>query len=138
MSRFGSPALDILHHIFTSTDQDLRQSDYQNLLRHYHASLSTIVAKLGSDPLKLFTFDDLQRELKRFGAFGFLIGPMMQQMVMAEPNAVRDMTEYANDMENKTGDANFIGEMSAEREQKYVRRVNGILEDLVRFGYYWN
>lgn len=96
-----------------------------------------MVTRLGSDAQKLFTFDDLQRELKRFGLFGFLVGPMMQQIICADPKDIPDLDTYSETYDNSEAKANFVNEFGGETQRRYAERVNGIMSDLVDFGYYW-
>lgn len=115
----------------------MRSAEYENLLRHYHNALSTMVTKLGSDPAKLFTWDDLQGELKRFGLYGFLVGPLMAQVVMADASDIPNLDEYSEILANDSTQTNIFNDFADTAQKKYARRINGVLSDLVDFGYYW-
>lgn len=73
-----------------------------------------MVTALGSDPEQLFTFADLLDELKRCGAFGFLITPMLLQVSLLTTDDVNQ--ESANAM--------------------FAERYNGVVTDLVALGYH--
>lgn len=135
LSRYGSPAIDLLHNLFSSTDQALRQTDYQNLLRHYHNSLAGMITRLGSDPNQLFTFDNLLDEMKRFGLYACAISPFAQQVVMADsvPNLNECSQSLADDRSKRMRIVNDFGQAA---RQMYVKRINGIMSDLVNLGYY--
>lgn len=137
LCRYGSPTLDLYTHIFTSTERELRQPEYENLLKHYYNSLSTIVTKLGSDLDKLFTYDDLQHEMKRFAKFGFLIGTMMTQMITADADDISDLNEFSENISKNEGAVNMFNELSEKSQRLYVKRINDILGDLVDLGYSW-
>lgn len=135
--RYVSPAIDLLYNLFTSTDGPIRHSDYQNLLRHYHTSLSKTIQRLGSDPETLFSFDDLQNELKRFGRFAFLVSPLMLRIMLADPKDIRDYDELRSN-EEELKNIKSYGLSSADAEQAYGQRIKDVIGDLVDYGYYYN
>lgn len=73
LNRFGSPAMDILYTFFTCLTEEVRAKHYDELLQHYHESLSEMLAKLNCDVEKLFPFEALSEQLKRFGGFGAFV-----------------------------------------------------------------
>ncbi|XP_051169332.1 uncharacterized protein LOC127286792 [Leptopilina boulardi] len=70
LNRYGSPAMDILYTFFTCLTQEMRDKYYDELLHHYHDSLSQLLKKLNCDIEKLFPFDVLLEHLQRFGSYG--------------------------------------------------------------------
>lgn len=135
MCRYASPAIDLLYYLFIATDKALRANEYQNLLRHYHGSLSDTIRALGSDPDQLFTFDDLQSELKRFGKFAFLGTPIMLRIILADPKDIRnydDMKDIKEELNNKTN----YNVLDTNADAVYRERMNDIICDLVDYGYY--
>lgn len=105
--------MDIVYFIFTSTDKQLRAEHYKNLIRIYYKHLSQHLTRLGSNPEKLFTFNDLLDQLKRFGHYGLLMSTMLMPMITAK--AVLDPKEL-----------NIV----------YKNRMSDIIRDVVRLGYY--
>lgn len=92
-------------------------------MKIYYETLSKTVKLLGSNPAELFTFEDLNNELKTCGVYALLMGPMLLQIGLA-------------DLPDEAGGQGFNGRLSDEHQQKYDRRINEILEDVVRFGYH--
>lgn len=135
MCRYVSPVIDLLYNIFTSTDKALRDREYQNLLRCYHNSLSNTIQRLGSDPEQLFSFDDLQSELKRFGRFAFLISPLMVRIMLADPKDIRNYDDMKN-TEEELKTQKTHGFSSVEVEKAYAERINDVIGDLFSYGYY--
>lgn len=74
LARYSSPALDISFFIYSCTNQTLREAHYEDLLKTYHESLSDMLRNLGSDPEQLFSYSDLQKELREFARFGVGMG----------------------------------------------------------------
>lgn len=105
--KFASPVLDLFYNIFGSTESEFRQKEYQNLLQHYHKSLSKAIRRLGSDPELLFTYKDLENELLRFGKYPFLTGPMQIQMHVAKSQEIANLDEFCEGIV-KEGKIDFV------------------------------
>lgn len=94
----------------------MRDEHYMNLLRLYHETLSKTIEMLGSDPDKLFTFENLQNEMKRCGNYALLWAPA----VIAE--STRAMTDSES--------------AQKESQLRFDKRLDGLLEDITSLGYY--
>lgn len=138
LSRFCSPALDLLYNIFATTVKSTRDKEYKNWLKHYHQTLSENIRQLGSDPNKLFTYADLESQLKKFGRFAFFWGPMFTQINLADSDNIPDLDELSEEMNKDDGDIEFITKFDDERQKEYETRIRELLTDLVDYGYYWN
>lgn len=135
ISRFGSPALDLHYNLFSSTDKKLRDKEYQNLIKYYHQSLSDIVRKLGSDPNKVFPFDELQKSLKKAGKFAFVFSPILTQIMLADSKDIPDLDEMSAAM--STEDVEFVRGFDEKTQLYYNERMNDLMSDLIEYGYYW-
>lgn len=125
----------MLYNLFTSTDKKLRDEHYENLLKHYHSSLSEAIEAMGSDPKALFTFDDLQNELKRFGKFAFLSSPLLIRIMLADPKDIRNYDDLKPHEEELKRDQKYAA-LDENADLKYRDRINGVVGDLIRYGYY--
>lgn len=134
--RYMSPAVDLIYHIFTSTDKTLRDAEYMNLLRHYHNSLSQTIRKLGSDSDKLFTFDNLLSEMKKAGNIAFLLAPMILSVVLADPNQITNMDKMSDDMADGKQSQELITGLTDAAQIEYEKRLNDLVVDLVDLGYF--
>lgn len=133
--QYGSPAIDLHFNIFTSTDKELRDKDYDNMLRWYYESLSKIVKALGSNLDVLFTFDDLKQELKQSGNIIPVLVPMMLEVMQFDSNDV-NLDDAFNKMAEGDHESGF--RLSEQGQHEYVRRLNELFDDIVRLGYYRN
>ncbi|CAB3226318.1 unnamed protein product [Arctia plantaginis] len=70
MLRFGTPVLDLSVMIYTCTDQELRDKNYDELLHFYHDTLSSQIEDLGSDPQKIYPWPVFMEEIKKYSYFG--------------------------------------------------------------------
>lgn len=111
---YTSPVIDIMYLVFSASDRQLRAAYYDSVLRSYYDSLERMITALGSDPKELFTFADLQDELKRYGAFAFLVTPMLLQVSL---------------LTTDDGDQELANAMFAER-------YNDVVTDLIKLGYH--
>lgn len=126
--------MDLLYNIFACTDKTFRDQYYTKLLRTYYSSLSQIVRRLGSDPEQLFTFADLQEEMRKCGEFVLLIGPMVARFTTANIENVRDVDEYADALTNDE-DVDLFIKFDDETTAVYSKQVNEIVADLDAYGY---
>lgn len=104
------------------------------MLERYYNALAAMVIRLGSNPQKLFTFDDLQCEMKRLGLFGYIISPIMQELNFADASTIIDFDVYSENYEDKVA---FIDAFDGEPQRLYAERIKGIISDLVELGYCW-
>lgn len=133
MSRYTTPVLDIVYFIFTSTDKQLRTEQYENLIRIYYEHLSQHLTRLGSNPEKLFTFNDLLDQLKRFGRYGLVMATMLIPMVTTETKDIPNMDELSEQIHR--GDT-FDGTMIKEVNIAYKDRMSDVIRDTLSLGYY--
>lgn len=134
LSRYSPPVLDLLYNIFASTDQPFRAQHYDKLLKMYYDTLCNTVKKLGSDPNKLYTFKDLESQLKKYGEFALLCGPMIIQNKVANASNVGNLDDYAELVENGV-EADLITQYDEITQMQYDSLINGLVTDLVSYGY---
>lgn len=131
--RYGSPVLDILYYVFSATDKETRDKHYDNLLQLYYDALSKIVRRLGSDPDKLFTFNDLQDQLKICGKFVLIMPPLLLQIMMADANDVCNLDELSVRKDNGENiKVSLVTGINGKSKAEYIRRVKGLLDDVLR------
>lgn len=128
LSFYCSPAIDLLHFIFSATDEKLRGKEYEKLLRFYHYSLSQIVTKLGSDPAKLFSFEDLKQQLRNCGKYAFLQAPLLIKIMFFD----------SKDVPKSDGICEKENVIPSPKNDAYSKRIQGAIADLVGLGLYWN
>lgn len=134
---YASPVYDIFHNLFHSTDKALRDKEFDNLLTLYYETLYKTVQMLGSNRDDLFTFVNLKDELKRFGNYALIMGPLWilqtQQQAGAHEMFTDDMFDKAASEKNEPL---LLSNLRESGHEDYARRINGLLEDVVRMDYY--
>lgn len=133
---YVSPAYDIFHNIFNSTDKSLRDAEYDNLLTLYYETLSKTIRTLGSNPDELFTFANLKSELKRFGNYALIMGPLWVLETQQQPGSHEVFTDDMFDKPVGVKNEPALGSDLRENGQEFARRINELMEDVVRLGYY--
>lgn len=83
MSRYGSPAIDLLNFLGASTNDNVREHKRELLLNEYHASLTSTMAKLNCKT-KAPSFEELQRILKERGFYEVYSSFCVMPSVLAE------------------------------------------------------
>lgn len=134
LARYTPPVLDLLYNIFSSTDKEFRAKHYDELLETYHTSLCNMIEKLGSDPKKLYTMDDLKQQMRKYGAFALLCGPMLIQIKVARAQDIGNLDEYAK-LVNDGHEADLINGYDEDTQIEYEKLINGLVDDLVSYGY---
>lgn len=136
ISRYSSPALDLVYFLFSSTDKPLRDGYYTEVLQLYHKSLSTNLTKMGSDAGKLFSFDDLQGQLKEFGRYALIIAPMLLNIITTKPDDIPDLDNLAEEYKDKTIEESMKAFMNDSAVDKFNVRMRDVVQDILRLGYY--
>lgn len=134
IARYCSPVLDLLYNIFSGTDKKLREDHFETLLQTYYSSLSTNIRKLGSDPDKLYSYENFEMEMKKFGEFALLTGPMIIQIRVANAKDVRDLDDYAERVENGE-EADLLNEFDENTQKIFSEQINDLVTDLLRYEY---
>ncbi|XP_037036812.1 uncharacterized protein LOC119074641 [Bradysia coprophila] len=135
---YTTPAIDVLFSLFISTDKALRDTEYQNLLRLYYQTLSQTVKLLGSNPDKLFTFENLQSELKRVGSFVLLVAPFYKQLSHAKATELTNWNVMCDNVGQGGEQQELYTLLSEAGKRAYERTLNDVVGDVVRMGYYRN
>lgn len=137
LSHYSSPALDLLYNIFSSTDKEFRDKHYFKLLDAYYSSLSETIRKLGSDPNKLYSYENFRMQLRKFGEYALLMATMIISIRVAKANDVLNLDEFAELSENGK-DVELIHKFDGKTQKEYSELVNGIVTDLIKYGYIGN
>lgn len=133
ISRYTSPAIDLLFHFFSSTRKSLRDQNFTDLLNVYYSALSGTVRKLGSDPEKLFRYSDLLDEMKVCGKFAMIIGVSMIPFVVSDPDDIADMEDYSERFAK--GEKVSLFRSDTKPNSVYSIAVNEVVGDIIDYGF---
>ena len=90
---------------------------------------------MGSDPNKLFPFDALEDQLKRFAKYGVFIGIILVAIFTADPDSIPDLSEFSERVNKYEGAINDLLKVPEDKQDEFTTRVCDLIEDAVRFGY---
>lgn len=139
-----SPVLDLVYFIFASTDKQLRDEHYDDLIRAYHSSLSALLERMGEKTNEILSFDALQKELKKFGRFGMPMAFMLIPATTMQSQDLPDMDEMAEMMQKmkangspmeETEETKKIQDLYLKQGIKVGARIRNVAIDMERLGY---
>lgn len=96
--------------------------------------MAATIRACGSDPEKLFTFDNLHEQLNKYGKFGVLMAPILTEIMVASSEMVQDMDEYAEKIANGC-ELVELCQFDKETENVFVERLNDIFDDARKYGW---
>lgn len=134
ITRYCPAVLDFVYNVFQATDREFRKQHYETLLNTYYSSLSETIRKLGSDPDKMYSFQNFQDQLRKTGDFVLLCAPMLIQIRLAGAKDVNNLDEYAERVA-RGEDADLLNNFDEETQSAFEELVNGVVNDLFDYGY---
>lgn len=134
ITRYCAPVLDVLSIILSSSDKQFRQQHYDALLKAYYSSLCENIRKLGSDPDKLYTWDDFQNQLRKFIGYGLLFALLIIQLRMAGANDIGNVDDFAERIE-RGENIDLVNITDEQTQKEYEILVNDVVADLFDYGY---
>lgn len=133
--------MDLVYFIFASTDKSFRDNHYDELMKVYHTSFCKFLKRLGEDPEQLFSFEDFQKQLKKFGRFGMPMALMLVPLITTQSKDLPDFDKMAELMEEfKKGDqmsdeAKHYMDITIQSAKRVGARTRDVALDMVRLGY---
>lgn len=136
MTGMCSTAGDIAYFLFSSTDKELKDQYYEELINIYYDELSGIFRRCGSDPSVLFTRNNLNDQLRRFGKVGLTMAPFFAQMMAANENDILDVDLYAANIEKYGIDqVPHLISITKESKRTFAKRMSDIIADSIKYGW---
>jgi hypothetical protein len=122
ISRYTSPAVDLLYFIYSSPSEDVRSEYTENLLETYHRELSYTLKVLGCEHHK-FTIEQLKKECEDKAFFGLITACTVLLAVLGEPTEIYDMENFKEDgspLDSKSLERTFSGSRYKGAVQKLI------------------
>lgn len=135
-ARMGSPMLDVMYYLFTSTERSLRDQHLDELLRVYHTACCGVITACGSVAEQLFTFEQLQQQMGEFGIQGFAMATLIVGIMVSESENILDMDEYANEMDAKIKNGEdpkgYFLKFDERSKALFGERFGAVIDDAIR------
>lgn len=126
-----SPVVDIMHLMFTSSDEAYRRDHYEELINYYYECLGSRLKELDCDVSKSYPRDIFETHLKALLPFGMVIAFMFLPLQLSEPADFLDLEEVAKNADDpKEQDLSF---KDPKTKEAYCDRINGLIRDFVKF-----
>lgn len=135
IGRIGSPVLDVSYFLMSSTTKQLRDDHFDDFIRIYYESMSTIIKQLGSEPDNLITFSDLQDQFRQFSKFGVIMAPMLLKLILSDPKNIVDMDKFAENLDPHSDDSKHLATFNDTTERRYRERVADVINDAFAYGW---
>jgi hypothetical protein len=126
---FGSPAIDLSYFFCTSTMEQLKERDFDQLLQHYHEELVLSLQKLDYKK-RIPTLTDLQVELLKKGMVGVIYSMFLVALLLVEDTANADLSHLLNNTEKALQFRKMMFQ-----HPKYRRRMEYLLDFFDRRGF---
>lgn len=127
--RLTSPVIDISYYLCTSTNADIH-ARFNDLLHVYYNALATFLTKLGSDPKKLFTFDDLEDQFRQFGKFGLIFSPILVGVMVSDSKDIIDMDSIKSDSQ-----VNGLATLNEKTKIMLKERMSSVIQLAIKNGW---
>ncbi|XP_048000167.1 uncharacterized protein LOC125237214 [Leguminivora glycinivorella] len=119
--RGGNPVGDLMHFVFSGSDEEFRRLHYQRLMDHYFTQLTLALKQLNVDVEKMYPRATFEADLVKLRSLGLFLGLMITGIVTVAPE------------EAPVIDGDF-STMQVKPNQLATERINGIVKDYVRWG----
>lgn len=91
---------------------------------------------LGSNPNEMFTYENLQSELKEYGNFALVMASMLIQISQADSNEIVNLDEISDKMAGGECRQELITDLKEQSKIIYAQRLSDVIEDIIRLDYY--
>ncbi|KAI5636508.1 ecdysteroid kinase domain-containing protein [Phthorimaea operculella] len=120
----GCPAADLLYFEASATDSAFRVKHHERLVDLYYEELSAAMQRLGVDPVKTYSRELFDTELKQMLPIFVVLSMFLLRLVLVD----------ADKAPKVDGDAGLEGFVTMPATGLFAERFNGAVEDCVRWG----
>ncbi|XP_045525750.1 uncharacterized protein LOC123715018 isoform X2 [Pieris brassicae] len=121
--RHGNLVSDLVYFIFTGSNQEFRNTNYQQCLDHYYSELSSTLTRLHLDPNQIYSRKDFEYELEQASSYGLLSAILCLLIITVDP---KDAPKVDDKLEQK--------DFAVIPNERYSERINGVIEDFIKLG----
>lgn len=94
MVQYCTPIVDLSHFLFLATEKPLRDKHFDDLLKVYHGSLSELLTEFGLEVNEIFSYNDMEEQLKRFAIYALVLAPFFLPMLVALPEDIPNLDDF--------------------------------------------
>ncbi|XP_053612945.1 uncharacterized protein LOC128676696 [Plodia interpunctella] len=120
----GSCVIDLLYFIFSGSNAEFRARYYQRLVDHYYDNLKNSLIRLRLDPEKIYPRKDFDYELREALPYGLIVSIFVLPVVTVAPENAPDLNS-----------ADMFERLAKPKvSNQYIDRINGVIDDFVKWG----
>jgi hypothetical protein len=139
VTRYCSPAIDLIYFLAVCTDGPTRANHYNELLNLYYDTFETTLNNhLGGDAARQFPKPEFLRQVKRYGKFGIVMATLLIAMQTAPKGKLPDMDYMADNMQRNQDPREMLQVFSnlTIDNKAYEERMRDTLMDAFEYGYF--
>lgn len=92
--------------------------------------------RLGSDPQKLFPYEALLEQCRKFGAYAAFVSTMLMPMLWSDRDSIPDIDSVVENIGSEDALKNDVFSIgSVETKRFYNKKVTDMIDDMIRLGY---
>lgn len=92
------------------------------------------IVRLGSDPQKVFSYEVMKEEFKKFGSYGIFVGSILVPLLNTDIETMPDFDFIAEHAETMNV-SEYMFPISEEARPEFNKRIVGLFDDMAQFGY---
>ncbi|XP_015836997.2 uncharacterized protein LOC107397414 [Tribolium castaneum] len=128
LMKSGSPVCDLSYCLYSGASKQIFDN-LDHYLRIYHDSFSDCVTELGSDPHKLYPFEALKADWKKYAKFGMIMSFSILRMKLTHKEDIIDLTDGF-----EMDEINEVFANMKFNETDYYSRIRGLVRHMFEIG----
>ncbi|KAF5302543.1 hypothetical protein FQR65_LT00915 [Abscondita terminalis] len=130
-SVLSNPCIDIGSFLWISTDKQLRDNYYFDLIDTYYTSFSSFLNEFGEDSEKMYPRAVFEKHLQKYSSFGLLASIWSLAINLLKPEDVPNVADAVN--------SEVLLELISDRTgDEYFTRIRNNIVDFINYGYILN
>lgn len=128
----ASAGRDISHLLFTSSNESVTENDWDELIKHYHSELCTVLKAINY-PKRIPSLTDIQEQIIKSGLYNALVGVLVTGLRYTDLSKIDDHA-VALFVSNNEGDA--VKRKQFFKDPECIERIKFLLDYCNRKGFF--
>uniref|UniRef100_A0A6M2DEQ6 Putative ecdysteroid kinase n=1 Tax=Xenopsylla cheopis TaxID=163159 RepID=A0A6M2DEQ6_XENCH len=133
LSRLCSPVVDLVNYFYNSTEREILEDHFDDLMAMYHMHLSEFIATLGSDPSVLYPYEQFEKDLRKYAVFPFIACCSNLFILLSDPDKPPQFNDMAEGGEKNV--ENVLAFQDDKRKSLYNVRISCIIKHAADRGF---
>lgn len=93
-----------------------------------------MITELGSDPETLFSYADLEAQLKTFGRFSVIWAVCFTNFGFVNSKEVKNLDDFSEEVSESKNVSIFTG-IDDSKKDAFAESLNNVISDIINYGY---